>query len=252
MKPFLNSHGKTLLFFTVIGFVGGFGVGLYLLDAYPAEMTQQMLSQGMTPMLLALITAVQSALYGLVLGAAGIRLAEKTGLWRNERTIGGKPLLWAIAVSLIVGMSLILPDVLYFGKYVPAIAESYAVKPTIPYLVATVTYGAVIEEVMLRLFWMSLIAFALWKLFQRKRELPSSAVLASANIIAALLFAAGHLPTTFVTLGDSPLIILRCFLLNGVFGLAFGWLYRKYGLRYAMIAHGGCHVVSKLIWIVFL
>ena len=37
-----------------------------------------------------------------------------------------------------------------------------------------------------------------------------------------------------------------------VFGLAFGWLYRKYGLRYAMIAHGGCHVVSKLIWILFI
>ena len=49
----------------------------------------------------------------------------------------------------------------------------------------------------------------------------------------------------------TPMIIFRCFLLNGGFGLLFGWLYRKYGLRYAMIAHGGCHVVSKLIWILF-
>ena len=32
----------------------------------------------------------------------------------------------------------------------------------------------------------------------------------------------------------------------------FGWLYRKYGLRYAMIAHGGCHILSKLIWILFI
>ena len=70
--------------------------------------------------------------------------------------------------------------------------------------------------------------------------------------LIALLFAAGHLPTTFVTLGNSPLILFRCFLLNGTFGLAFGWLYRRYGLRYAMIAHGGCHVVSKLIWILWL
>ena len=38
---------------------------------------------------------------------------------------------------------------------------------------------------------------------------------------------------------------------NGGIGLLFGLLYRKYGLRYAMIAHGGCHVVSKLIWILF-
>ena len=149
-------------------------------------------------------------------------------------------------------MALILPDVFFFGKHIPAVAESYAAKPTVPYLVATVTYGAVIEEIMLRLFLMSLLAFLLWKLFARKQETPSTGILIAANIMAALLFAAGHLPTTAVMMGLTPMIVLRCFLLNGTFGLAFGWLYRKYGLRYAMLAHGGCHIVSKLIWILWL
>lgn len=252
MKNFFKSYGKTLLFFAVIGLIGGFGTGFYLLESYPEDMVQEMLSQGATPLLLALVTAVQSAGYGIVLGAAGVWLGKKTGLWRDERSITRQPLMASIVISVIGGMALILPDIFFFGKHIPAIAESYAVKPTIPYLVATVTYGAVIEEVMLRLFWMSLVVFVLWKLFQRKREQPSTAVMVSANIIAALLFAAGHLPTTFVTIGSSALIIFRCFLLNGTFGLAFGWLYRKYGLRYAMIAHGGCHIVSKLIWILCL
>ena len=57
---------------------------------------------------------------------------------------------------------------------------------------------------------------------------------------------------TFLTIGSTPVIILRCFLLNGGLGMAFGWLYRKYGLQYAMLAHGGCHMISKLIWILFL
>ena len=130
--------------------------------------------------------------------------------------------------------------------------DSYAVKPTIPYVLASITYGAVIEEVMLRLFMLSLIAFILYKLFGKKREKPATWILVAANALAAVLFAAGHLPATFLLLGDSPLLIFRCFLLNGGFGLAFGYLYRKYGLRYAMIAHGGCHVVSKLIWILFI
>ena len=34
--------------------------------------------------------------------------------------------------------------------------------------------------------------------------------------------------------------------------LLFGRLYRKHGLRYAMLAHGGCHIVSKLIWLLFI
>ena len=53
-------------------------------------------------------------------------------------------------------------------------------------------------------------------------------------------------------LGDSFLIIARCIILNGGIGLLFGYLYRKYGLRYAMIAHAGCHLISKLIWILFI
>lgn len=252
MKNFFKAYGKTLLFFAAVGAVGGFGVGLYLLDSYPPEMTQELLAQGMTPLLVALITALQSAGYGLFLGAAGIWLAKKTGLWRDERTITAKPLLYTVAISVIGGMALILPDVFFFGKHIPAIAESYATKPTIPYLVATVTYGAVIEEILLRLFVMSLVAFLLWKVFARRQETPSAGILIAANIIAALLFAAGHLPTTAAMMGLTPLIIFRCFLLNGTFALAFGWLYRKYGLRYAMIAHGGCHVVSKLIWILWL
>ena len=77
-------------------------------------------------------------------------------------------------------------------------------------------------------------------------------MLVAANVTSALLFAAGHLPANDMMFGLTPVIVLRCMLLNGVFGLAFGWLYRKFGLRYAMIAHGGCHVVSKLIWILFI
>jgi membrane protease YdiL (CAAX protease family) len=76
--------------------------------------------------------------------------------------------------------------------------------------------------------------------------------LIAANVVSVVLFAAGHLPATNALMGLTPMIIFRCFLLNGGIGLMFGWLYRKYGLRYAMIAHGGCHVVSKLIWILFI
>lgn len=252
MKAFIKSYWKTLLFFAAIGFIGGFSAGFYLLDSYPEHMVQELLTQGMTPALLALVTAVQSAGYGIVLGGIGIRLAKKVGLWRNERSIEGKPLLYTVIISVIGGLALILPDVFFFGRHIPAIAESYAAKPTIPYLIATVTYGAVIEEIMLRLFCMSLLAFLLWKLFTRKQETPSSGILMAANVMAALLFAAGHLPATAVMMGLTPMIVLRCFLLNGIFGLAFGWLYRRYGLRYAMLAHGGCHIVSKLIWILWL
>ena len=88
--------------------------------------------------------------------------------------------------------------------------------------------------------------------YKAVNERPQTCVLFTANIITALLFAVGHLPVTATTQGLYPMIVFRCFLLNGGCGLLFGWLYRKYGLRYSMIAHVGCHIVSKLIWIIFI
>ena len=260
MKTFIKTYWKTLLFFAVIGLVGGFFTGIYVLNSYPAELRQQLLEElkaaglGQLPAnrIMAMITAVQSAGYGLILGAAGIFLGKKTGLWKDETSLSKKPLLTALVISVVGGMALILPDILFFGKHVQAIMDSYSVKPTIPYMLAAVLYGGVIEEVMLRLFMLSLVAFLLHKLFGKKTEKPTIGILVAANVVAAILFAAGHLPATAAMMGLTPMLVFRCFLLNGGFGLAFGWLYRKYGLRYAMIAHGGCHAVSKLIWILFL
>ena len=252
MKQFIKNYWKTLLFFAMVGLVGGFFTGLYMLDSYPEDMQQEVLSQGVTPTIMALVSAMQAAGYGVVLGAIGILLGKKIGLWKDEKHFEKKPLLITLAIALAGGLLLILPDLLFFGKYSEAIVNSYAAKPTVPYIIGAILYGGVIEEVMLRLFWMSLIAFILWKLFARREEKPTTAILIASNTIAALLFAAGHLPATLMMIGNSPLIIFRCFLLNGAFGLLFGYLYRKHGLRYAMLAHGGCHIVSKLIWILFI
>ena len=199
-----------------------------------------------------MITAIQSAGYGLILGSIGIVLSKKIGLWKDDIKPEKKAIVAAVIVSIISGLSMILFDIFFFANYSQVIADSYLVKPTFPYILATVTYGAVIEEVMLRLFFMSLIAFILHKVFEKNKEKTSTRAIVIANIIAAMLFAAGHLPATAAMMPLTPMIIFRCFLLNGGIGLLFGWLYRKHGIYYAMLAHGGCHIVSKLIWILFI
>ena len=258
MQGFVKKYWKTLAFFGIVGLVGGFFVGLYALDSYPESIRQQLVTEisaydlGVSiELFVGFVSAVQSVIYGVLLGGSGIFLGTKVGLWKEEKTFTRKALLAAVLVGVLGGMAIIFPDLLFFGKYSQAIADSYLKKPTVAYILGSVLYGGVIEEVMLRLFMLSLIAFLLHKLFGKGKERPATWVLVLANVIAALLFAAGHLPTTFLVIGNSPMILFRCFLLNGGVGLLFGWLYRKYGLRYAMIAHGGCHVISKLIWLLF-
>ena len=260
MKLFIKGYLKTLLFFGTIGLLGGYFTGIYLLDSYPEELRRQLVNeinaigggQISADIFIGIITAIQSAAYGVVLGAIGIWLSKKTGLWKDDIAITKKPLTASVAVAVIGGLFMILLDVLLFGRFSDAIMASYAEKPTIVYILASITYAAVIEEVMLRLFTMSLVAFILCKIFDKKTGMHTDKILIISNVIAALLFAIGHLPATAEILGLTPMIIFRCFLLNGGLALMFGRLYRKYGLRYAMIAHGGCHIVSKLIWILFI
>ena len=251
INTFLGKYCKTLLFFAIVGAVGGLFLGFYTLDSYPEEIRNAAYEEGLNDILIGIVTAVQSVGYGAVLGAIGIALAERLGIFRNERSITRRPLIFSIAVAVAVGVLIILPDLLVFNNYSEAIRASYDSKPTLVYILAAVLYGGVIEEVMLRLFMLSLVAFLLFKIFGKGEEAPRPAIFAVANVIAALLFAAAHLPATAMLIGLTPVTVLRCFLLNGGAGLFFGWLYYRHGLRYSMIAHAGAHVVSKIIWVLF-
>ncbi len=250
MKSFFKKYFIVLLIFALSGLVGGYLAGLDLFDSYPPEIQEQIMSAGMDKNTLTLITAVQYAGYGFFLGIFGIILSKKIGLWNDELSIEFKPMVSALSIAAIGGVSMIAFDILWFGKIIQPIADSYLVKPNLPTIIGTVLLGGIVEEVMLRLFVMSLLAFILLKLFRNSEN--TDAIFAVANIVSALLFAAAHLPATQVLFGLTPLILFRCFLLNGGLGLLFGRLYRKHGIQYAMIAHAGCHVISKLIWIFFI
>lgn len=247
MKEIIKNNFKYLIFLTFFGLVGGYFTAIYSLQTFDQNMLEEVIAQVGSIDLMVAITTIQSLVYALVLGIIGKYLAKKIGLWRKVAlTKNGN--LELIIVTLVGGAAFILFDYLIFSNFSDAIKASYELKPTFEYVMASITYGAVIEEIMLRLFWMSFIAWLIQKI--SKKEEISERIIITSNIIAALIFAAAHLPATFMTISPvTPMIIFRCFLMNGGFGLLFGRLYRKYGIHYAILAHAGVHIVSKLIWI---
>jgi membrane protease YdiL (CAAX protease family) len=249
MISFVKKNLYFIIFLAIFGLVGGYFTGIYTLQSTDPALLEEAIAQLGSAYLIAVITAIQAAGYALFCGLVGRILAERIGLWTSASP-SARSILAVAAVSVIGGCGLILPDALFFSGISEAIKDSYLVKPTIEYVIASLTYGGVVEEMMLRLFLMSLIAFILMKL--SRKDAPTTAQLVWANIISAMLFAAAHLPATALMLGLSPIIIFRCFLLNGGAGLLFGRLYRKYGIWYAVLAHAGVHIISKLIWALFI
>ena len=255
MTRLLNRYKKPLLFVLAlvpVALVSGYFTGVYGWVELTGDVKSQILAQiGNNLNLYYLITTLQTLLYALLFGFFGYLLSEKTGLMKPVR-FEKKPMMVTIGITLFTGLVL-CTDLFYFRNHIPQVAAVYQGKPSFAYWMASVLYGGVIEEVMLRLFMMSLIAFLAWKLFFRREAKPPMGVIIAANIIAALLFAAGHLPSTMQMFGEiTPMILLRSVLLNGAAGLVFGYLYRKYGIQYSMMAHAGAHIVWKIIWIILL
>lgn len=235
-----------------IALVAGIFVGIYQLDTLSDEMIAEVVAQVGSTDVLIVVGTVQSAGYALFCGFFGYLLADKLGLWKPLR-LEKKALAVTLALSVAGGIVFSL-DHWVFGSMIEGVQAANAASLTVSGVIASVLYGGIIEEVLMRLFFMSLIAWIIWKLFCRKysREDIPAAVFIVANVVAALAFAAGHLPATVAVFGQlTPLILLRCFLLNGCFAMIFGWLYRKYGIVYSMVSHAMFHIVSKLIWILF-
>ena len=56
-------------------------------------------------------------------------------------------------------------------------------------------------------------------------------------MLAALLFAAGHLPTAAQIWPLDAVVVTRTLSLNAIVGVVCGWLYYRRGLEHAMAAH---------------
>lgn len=240
----------------IIAAIGGYFTGKYAYASYTEEVQQIILSQVGSVETLAIVSMVQSIMYAAFCAFIGYLLAEKTGLmkpikYEKDKVI--KVLFVTLACGILFGM-----DYWTFGKILPEVAATYESEITIRSFdnwMASIFYGGVIEEIMLRLFFLSLIALIIWKIFFRKygKDEIREGVYIAANVISAMAFAAGHLPTTISMFGGlSLLVVLRCFLLNGGLGMVFGWLYRKYGIQYAFIGHMGAHIISKLMWLLLI
>ena len=250
----MKTWKKALLFalcLLPVGLVGGwFTAEMTLAAVDPALLEEAVRSAGSLEVVKA-VSVASSVLYAVVLGFFGYILSEKIGLmrpFRFEKTTLIRVLLISAACGAVFSL-----DAWTFGHWIPQLKASYAAAGSFDagVWIASILYGGVVEEVMIRLFLMSGLSLLGWKLFFRREAAVPVKVLVAANILSALAFAAGHLPVTAQTFGGlTPLLIFRCFLMNGAAGLLFGRFYRKYGIQYAMLAHMLFHLVSRTIWLI--
>lgn len=197
-------------------------------------------------------------LAGVVQGAAVVAFAVWLGLLLGPQVGLHAPGFEAVALNRSVLAALrpqLLPGLMAggvagiglfaIGGYASPVALA-GVEPqfTVP-LLARVLYGGITEELLLRWGAMTLLVWLAWRFLQRRQDAPRAGYVWLAIVASALLFGAGHLPAVAVHLDTwTPEVVLFVMGANGVFGVLFGYLFWRYGLEAAMIAHALTHAVA--------
>lgn len=206
---------------------------------YALTLQQKVLATIPMPLpVIALASVAQSAVLLAVAVFAGLRAADTVGLRTPLTnaiaaragvagafaTLGPRS---AVAIGIAVGALIVVLDAIVFQPLMPGFQDAVAtVAPSRLQGLLASFYGGIGEELLTRLFLVSVVA---WILRGRATWL--------AIVIAALLFAAGHLPAVAAVSPLTPALVARTMVLNGFAGIAFGALYWRRGLEAGMIAH---------------
>lgn len=217
-------------------------------------MLPQLLRQVPLPAPVGLVIAAsiaQSAALLALAGWAGVSLAPRVGLRAPafEALAAGRPngsafrrqLLPGLAVGAVSGMLLFMVSALAPD------ALSRAQKSFEAPVLARVLYGGVTEELLLRWGFMSAVVWLLWRFVQQRQGVPRAALVWAAIAFSALAFGAGHLPAASALAGGLSIpVVIYVLGANTMFGIVFGYLFWRWGLEAAMLAHASAHVVNFL------
>lgn len=196
----------------------------------------------------------------VIQNAVFIALAVGLGLWLG-RWIGlGAPLLegWlagqkigqrlktiiapSVVLGIVASILVLVLDALVFELRFPQALSQIPREPIWQRFLASF-YGGVTEELFMRLGLFTLVAWLLVTVGRAPAGLPPGWILWAANIIVAVLFGLAHLPATARIFPLTAPIVIRAIVLNGLAGLAFGYLYWTRGLESAMLSHFTADIV---------
>lgn len=216
-------------------------------------------------LLLVIQILLNAAVYGVFV-SIGLLLANRIGLglpfiegWLKKEPIWDRfprVLVVSVIVGVVGGLVIIGLDTWVFGPPMKAMLQNLNI--TIPESIHPPAWqgflasfeGGITEEVLLRLFVLTLLAWLGSLVSHDEQGRPSLGVLWVANILAAVLFGLGHLPATAaIGLPLNGLVVMRAIVLNGLLGIAFGWLYWTRGLESAVIAHFSADIVLHVIMV---
>ncbi|MFK7930939.1 MAG: CPBP family glutamic-type intramembrane protease [Myxococcota bacterium] len=239
----------------LIGLIGGLASGLtipYAAAIQPDALTP-LFEAGLSLWMVAALQGVQFAVVLTPLAALALWAGSKVDLRAPfvESLLPGsaRPVAVFKRLGLAVGLGLVAGGC--------TLAAAWALSPFLPAPATDVSHTAfegllasvgagLFEEVALRLIFGATFMWIAWLALGR-RALPRAMGWLVFGVVA-VLFGLAHLPLAMGVMGGLTVpVVAYVLLLNGFLGLVFGWLFWRWGLEYAVLAHIATDVVLHVI-----
>jgi membrane protease YdiL (CAAX protease family) len=211
------------------------------------------------PVPLAVVIALQVVLNAVLVAIAvglGLLLATRIGLGAPllEARLAGESVSQRLRALLLpsalagaaAGIAIVVLDLLVFAPGMPVVTLTGEHPPAWQGLLASF-YGGITEELFMRLFLMSLLAWLVGLVWREAPGRPAAGAFWTANLGAAILFGLGHLPATAALVPLTGMVVLRALVLNGIAGIVSGYLYWTRGLEAAIWAHFSADIVLHVL-----
>ncbi len=212
------------------------------------------------PLLVVIGTAENLLLFGVIIGV-GLLLARKMALgaplieswlYHEHSPVRARDSIKSGAlVGIAVGIVLTI-IILAVAPHMPDLPFVKAARVPIWKRLFVCFYGGVDEEIVTRLFLLTLFAWLGLRFFQKQKAHLSRITFWIANVLVAVLFGLGHLPAASKIMHITPEVILLALALNGIAAVPFGYLYWKRGLEAAMMAHFCADFMIYVVGVSFL
>jgi membrane protease YdiL (CAAX protease family) len=246
---------KAFAVLLIAGLLGVVGVLPYMMELVGRSIFGQEAASDVPMPLVLTLALLQNGILLAVTILIGLVLSERIGLrmpliqaWTTGRraSVTQPVVLPALLAGAAVGATLVAIEALVFLRDLPPAMHPLFAIPLWKRLLGGVLYGGITEELVMRLFLVSLVAWVCGRWWRTPGGLPTSWAFWIAIVLVAVLFGLGHLPATSAIAPLTTMLILRALVLNGIAGIAFGYLYWKHGLEAAMIGHMGAHLVMQI------
>ena len=252
---------KAFAVLLVAGLLGVVAVLPYAMDLVGSGMFGQGAAPDLPMPLVLTLALLQNGILLAVTILIGMVLSERIGLRMpliQAWTTGKQPsaaravVLPALLAGAAVGTTLVAIEALVFLRHLPPAMQLLFAIPLWKRLLGSVLYGGITEELIMRLFLLSLVAWLCGRWWKTQSGLPSQGAFWIAIVLVAMLFGLGHLPATAAVTPLTPTIVFRAMVLNGIAGIVFGYLYWRHGLEAAMIGHMSAHLVMQIPGVILL